>query len=483
MPATVRGHQTAKMTSRPTHPNDAAPAANPLAAMSLFARAAQWCAAIRASDSIRDGLQRKAMFAFCVRIGSAALLYLSQIFLARWMGASEFGVYVLVWTWVLIIGGMSHLGLSMAMMRLIPEYTERKDYDLLRGLLRCGRLVALGAGTLVALAGLGGLWAFGHRLEPYTLLPAYLALVCVPLYALTDLQDGIGRGHGWIGTALLPPYILRPLVLLLSMVAAHAYGLPMTAPTAAAAAILATWTAALVQTIVMNRALSPEAKHGPRRYTASAWFKVSLPLLVTYAAELVLQNADLILLSAYHPPRDVGMYFAAAKTMALVLFVHYAVGSAVAHRFSSLNERGDQAALASAVRDAVRWTFYPSLAAAVLILAIGWPMLWLFSPEFTAAYPVMVILVIGFLARAAVGPAEFLLNTLGEQNRSALVAISAATLNVLLNYLLIPSFGLVGAATATTASLIAAAIANYVVARRRLGFGISIFENLQAPKR
>jgi O-antigen/teichoic acid export membrane protein len=471
------------MTSRQTHPNKAMPASDALVATTMVERATTWMAAIKANNSVRDGLQRKAMFAFAVRIGSAALLYLSQIFLARWMGASEFGVYVLVWTWVLILGGMSHLGLSMAMMRLVPEYMERKDHALLRGLLRCGRLVALSTGTLIALAGLAGLWAFGHRLEPYTLLPAYLALVCIPLYALTDLQDGIGRGHGWIGAALLPPYILRPLILLLAMVAAHAYGLSMTAPTAAAAAILATWTAAIVQTCVMNRALSPEAKHGPRTYAVGTWFKVSLPLLVTYAAELVLQNADLILLSAYRAPRDVGMYFAAAKTMALVLFVHYAVGSAVAHRFSSLNERGDQVALAAAIRDAVRWTFYPSLAAAVLILIIGWPMLWLFSPEFTAAYPVMVILVIGFLARAAVGPAEFLLNTLGEQNRSAIVAISAATFNVLLNYLLIPRFGLIGAATATTLALVAAAIANYIVARRRLGFGISIFENLRAPTR
>lgn len=465
------------MTSRPIHTKLADPSEATLTVASLRARLVEFFKVFQGRGE-RDRLQRNAMLAFGVRVASAGLLYLSQIFLARWMGASEFGVYVLVWTWVLVLGGLSHLGLSMVMIRLLPEYVETQAFATLRGLILGGRATALSVGTLIALLGLGGLWQFGHKLEPHTLLPAYLALICIPLYALTDLQDGIGRGHGWMGVALIPPYIVRPLVLLIAMAAAHFVHLPMTAPTAAAAAIVATWTAAIVQTLMVQRHLAPIAKQGPRTYAFGFWIKTSLPLLITYAAELTLQNADVILLAMYRPPQDVGMYFAAAKTMALVMFVHYAVGSAVAHRFATLNARGDTEALASAVRDAVRWTFFPSLAAALAILALGWPLLWLFSPEFTSAYPVMCILVFGFLARASIGPAEFLLNTLGEQRQSAMVAVGAALVNILLNLILIPRFGLVGAACATTGALLFAAAANYTVVRRRLGFGISIFQNL-----
>jgi O-antigen/teichoic acid export membrane protein len=466
------------MTSGPTH-TKATDVPERALAVSWHVRVVDTLMGMLQGRGERDRLQRNALMAFAVRVASAGLLYLSQIFLARWMGATEFGVYVLVWTWVLVLGGLSHLGLSMAMIRLLPAYTETTDFALLRGLIRGGRMTAIGVGTLIALLGLCGLWLFGHKLEPHTLLPAYLVLICLPLYALTDLQDGIGRGHGWMGVALIPPYIIRPLVLLIVMCAAHFSDLPMTAPTAAAAAIVATWTAAIVQTIMVQRHLAPNAKTGKRDYAFGFWFKTSLPLLVMYAAELTLQNADVILLALYRPPHEVGMYFAAAKTMALVMFVHYAVGSAVAHRFSTLNARGDTAALAAAIRDAVRWTFYPSLAAALAILALGWPLLWLFSPEFTTAYPVMCILVFGFLARASIGPAEFLLNTLGEQRRSAMVAVATAAINVLLNLALIPRFGLVGAACATTGALLFAALANYIVARRRLGFGISIFQNIR----
>jgi O-antigen/teichoic acid export membrane protein len=452
------------MTTGPTPPDAATAIAERLAPSHAVVRL--WTAAHAWLNRTTDQrlIQRNALFAFAIRVASAGLLYLSQVILARWMGASEFGVYVLIWTWVLVLGGVSHLGLSMVMIRLVPHYRETGEAGLLRGLLRAGRLTALGVGTLIAALGMAGLYTFGHRLEPQT---------------LTDLQDGIGRGHGWMGAALVPPYILRPLVLLLGMALAHAVGLTMAAATAAAVAILATWLAAFVQTRMVQNRLPQQPSPAPRRYALATWLKIAAPLLLIYAAELVMQNADIIILAAYLPPSEVGMYFAAAKTMALVMFVHYAVGSAAAHRFSILHARGDREGLIAAVRDAVRWTFFPSLAAAVVILALGRPLLWLFSPQFTAAYPVMVILVVGFLARAAVGPAEFLLNVMGEQKMSALVAVTSAATNIVLNLILIPRYGMFGAAAATAGALVFAAFANAAVARQRLGLEISIFQHLR----
>src|SRR5258708_36313871 len=51
---------------------------------------------------------------FLVRVGSALLALASQVLLARWMGSYEFGIYIYVWTWVLMIGALSDVGLSSA---------------------------------------------------------------------------------------------------------------------------------------------------------------------------------------------------------------------------------------------------------------------------------------------------------------------------------------------------------------------------------
>ncbi|MDX2259315.1 MAG: flippase [Hyphomicrobiaceae bacterium] len=424
----------------------------------------------------RARAQRNALFAFTVRVGSAALLYLTQIALARWMGTFEYGVYVFVWTWVLLLGGFASLGMSVATIRLVSEYKERASFGLLVGLTRRSRMIAVLVGTLVALAGAAGVYAFEPWIANYYVLPAYLALVCVPLYALGDVHDGLGRGHGWMGLGLVPPYILRPLMILAGMVAAHEAGLPMTATTAAICAIVATWASAILQLVLMDRQLAGEIPAGAGRdFDTRAWLATAAPLLVIYMCTVVLQNADVIIMSSMLTPVDVGIYFAAAKTMSLIMFVHYAVGSAVAHRFSALNARGDRAGLEAFAADAVRWTFWPSLVAGIVLLALGQPLLSLFGDQFTTGYPVMFVLVVGFLVRSIFGPTEFLLNMLGEQSRCALVLVVTAVLNIVLNLALIPVLGMMGGAVATMLSLVVSAVLLYVVARQRLGVDMAIW--------
>ncbi len=421
-----------------------------------------------------------ALTAFLIRIVSAAILYLSQIVLARWMGAFEYGIFVFVWTWILVLGGLSHLGLSTAMMRLLPEHLARGEHDLMRGLLRGGRLVALGGGMLVAALGAFALWQFESKLATYYVWPLMLALICVPIFALSELQDGIGRGRGWIGAALVPPYILRPLMILAGMALVVQMEWPLLAETAAAVALGAALIAVLIQAAVLAASLKAEVAPGLRAYDWRRWFATALPLLVFAASELVFQNTDVLAVSFYLTPADVGMYFAAAKTMSLVMFVHFAVGSAMASRFSTMDATGDKAGLKSLIREAVNLTFWPSLAMAVVIIAFGKQLLGLFAPEFTAGHPIMMIVAIGFLARAAMGPSEFILNTLGQQRMCAMVLASAAALNIVLNLVLTPRFGAIGAATATATSMTIAAVCNAIVARRKLGLSLPIWSNLSS---
>ena len=166
-----------------------------------------------------------ALFAFLIRVVSAGIAYFSQVLLARWMGSFEYGIYVFVWVWVLILGGLAPLGLSTASTRFVPEYRETGQIELLRGLLLRARIIAVLSSTVIALFGFAGLAFFGDYLTGYYLLPAFLILFCLPMYTLVDVQDGIARGFAWMGVALVPPYILRPLLLLAAMLGVYVAGL------------------------------------------------------------------------------------------------------------------------------------------------------------------------------------------------------------------------------------------------------------------
>ena len=120
---------------------------------SLRLGAGEWVARAKAlfSDQSHHSIARRvAGSAFVMRVASAALAYVSQILFARWMGRFEFGLYIYVWTWLLLLGSFVPLGISSSAQRFIPEYSGRGDFDHLRGFLFGSRLLSIFTGVLIA---------------------------------------------------------------------------------------------------------------------------------------------------------------------------------------------------------------------------------------------------------------------------------------------------------------------------------------------
>ena len=91
--------------------------------------------------------QRIALIAFVVRVLSAFIAYVSQVLLARWMGDFEYGIFVVVWVGAVILGGLACLGFQTAIVRFVPEYLERGETQLLRGVVLGSRVHGFIAAT------------------------------------------------------------------------------------------------------------------------------------------------------------------------------------------------------------------------------------------------------------------------------------------------------------------------------------------------
>jgi O-antigen/teichoic acid export membrane protein len=447
--------------------------ANRLAGMAanLRARVVAWL-----NDSgHRSIAQRIAGTAFVIRVFSAGLLYLSQVLLARWMGSFEFGVYVYVWTLVLVVGDLSDLGLATAAQRFVPEYAQRGAFDLLRGFLSRSRWIAIGSATVLAATGMVTIHLLKPVMSDYLAVPLSVACATLPFYCLMQMQDGIARAHNWISLALLPTYVVRHLIMLTIVSAAYLLDLPANAETAVIAVAAALLLTVIGQTIALNRKLAGAVAPGPKVYEVKTWLSVSLPILIVEGFYLLLTNTDIVLLQHFRTPDDVAIYYAAAKTLVLITFVHFAVSAAVGHRFSEYHVTEDRARLAEILSESIRWTFWASLAASVVVLAMGPMLLWLFGPKFVDGYRLMLILTVGLMARASLGPVERLLNMLGEQRACAAVYATAFALNLMIGLVLIPRIGIDGAAIATSTALIAESVMLFFVTKRRLGLHVFIW--------
>jgi O-antigen/teichoic acid export membrane protein len=453
-----------------TETDTAHPAPSSFSAAGVVARVK----AILADRSDSRIAQLMAGKVFLMRVASAMLALVSQVLLARWMGKFEFGIYIYVWTWVLMIGALSDMGLSSAARRFIPEYTELKALDRLRGFLTGSRWLAFTIATAIGAAGALGVTLLKPWLDHFTVIPLYLACVIIPIYGLVQVQAGIAQSYDWPNLALMPFYIWRQLTITVLMGAAWALGAPTDAVTAMIIAVVTTWAVTIGQLFMLDRRLKRKVPAGPKRYEPKTWLATSLPIFVVEGFYLLLTYVDILALEQMRSPDEVAVYYAAARLLALVAFVYFAIAGATTHKFTQYHVAGDKERLAKFFAETIRWTFWPSLAACAVILALGRPLLSVFGAGFTAGYGVMFILAVGMLSRAAVGPAERLLNMLGERKQCAAVYALAFAINLALCVLLIPPMGIEGAAVATSIALAVESILLYRIAKRRLGFHVFI---------
>ncbi|TAI65288.1 flippase [Bradyrhizobium sp. Leo170] len=412
---------------------------------------------------------------FVIRVVSAVAAYLSQILLARWMGSSDYGVYVYVWTWVLLLGSMMDFGISASAQKLIPEYRAAGEHALLRGFLSGSRWLTFAVSTAVSLLLAGLVRLLSPWVGTDTIVPLYIGCLTLPAFVVANTQDGIARSHDWMRLGLMPQFIVRQALIIGFTAGAVVLGFDLGATAAMLASAAAVWIAMIGQMLVLNRRLAAHVEPGEKAYDVSGWLAISLPILLVESFYLLLSYTDVLVLQQFRSSEEVGVYFAVVKTLALVSFIHYAMAATTAHRFAEYNALGDKARLSAYVAHAIQWTFWPSLAATILLLAFGKPLLWLFGPQFVVGYDIMFLAAIGLVVRAAIGPVERLLNMLGHQKICALAYALAFVMNLVLCVALVPHFGGHGAAIAISTSLSFESVLLFWIVRRRLGLHVLAF--------
>jgi O-antigen/teichoic acid export membrane protein len=427
----------------------------------------------------RASAARGALFAFGIRAFSAVMAYALHIVLARLLGDFSFGIYVTAWTWVVLIGSISPLGLHIAVVRFVGEYEAAGDEARLRGVVIGVPVIVTGLAVAVALIGVATIYTFPGLLSQPFMLPVTIAAFCLPLFALSEAQDGVARAFGWNGVALIPVYLQRPLVVLAVMGILLLAGWPADAPSAMIATVLASLSVVVVQAVFIITRLRHKLPAGPRVFTPRAWFAVSLPILFVEGFYLLLTNTDIAMLGFLVPPEQVSVYFAAAKTMVIVSFAYFAVRASLEWRFAKFYHAGDQEGFAAALKDGTRWMFIPSVGFSILVVGAGYWLLGLYGEGFTAGLPVLGVLALGLVLRSAAGPTSSVLMMSGAQQQTAFVYAGAFVANIALNLVLIPRLGIMGAAAATAITMGLEMLLLGTLVKRHTGVDVFIWSVLK----
>src|SRR5690606_18071131 len=139
------------------------------------------------NGTILERLAAAGAVAFLIYTLGHGLAFLTQLLIARLLGASSFGVYAYVISWMTVLAYVAALGFNVSLLRFIPSYASGQAWPLMAGVLRYAeRRVAL-AGILIAGLGTSGILYGGADLQPELRRALLAGFFLVPLLALVTI--------------------------------------------------------------------------------------------------------------------------------------------------------------------------------------------------------------------------------------------------------------------------------------------------------
>lgn len=395
-------------------------------------------------------LFRGTAIALVIQLAGIAVSYGMQVLLARWMGATQYGVYDYVISIGTFLGFLAALGLPSCLLRFIPEYSVQENWGKLRGIVWSSWRYVLTSGVAVSLLGMAFLFVWYRHNSEITLVVLCLGLCTIPFWALVRHQREMSRGIKQMTLAYLPSTVIFPLLV---MGGTFYYREHLSSKIAVAITLGSLLLILLAQLWLFNLQLPQQCLTVQPIYCRREWFAVAFPLLFNDGAFVVLSQTDTIMTGAILGSYHVGIYSAAFKTAAGVSFILAAVNAIAAPMFATLYTQGDDAGLKKLTATVARLMFYPTLVFALLLVIFGDRVLGMFGDEFVAARWVMTVLILGQLVNVGAGSVGYLMEMTGHHRQCAYVLGCSAILNLILNAILIPTMGIMGAAIATTLAM------------------------------
>jgi len=416
-------------------------------------------------------------WALGARVIATGLGLISSIIIARFYGAEVMGVVAVINSFLLLATIFSLLGTDTSILRLVAEhlvkYSATSAFRVYRKTQYLVIVVSLITGTLFFF----GANVIAGRVfsKPHLSFYFALAAVFVLFKSLMLLNTQAVRGLRLIKTFALMQTLPQGFNLLLLLL----LGLLVSNKDVPVYAMLGGFAlTGMLGWVIMEYSFREKSRPCDQveSMPASTVLSISLPMLMTQTMTFVIAQTGVMMLGMFRSEADVGHYAVAVKLATLTSFILSAVNSMAGPKFSELFHSGRMDELFYVARRSAKLIFVTTAPILLFLVFLGRQLLgFLFGKEFAVAYWAMVFLVIGQFAHSACGSTAIFMNMTGRQKQLFTIKAIAALLNVLLNMILTPHYGIYGAALAAMLSLSFWNILTLLLIRKVYGQTIGYF--------
>ncbi|MDF1849005.1 MAG: polysaccharide biosynthesis C-terminal domain-containing protein [Parvibaculaceae bacterium] len=407
-------------------------------------------------------------------LGLIGFLIMNAV-LARGLGVEAFGHYAFVLSVVLLLSMAARQGMDSGILRFVSVYSAQQKWGFLKGVLVWMTIRVGVVALVVSFIGFAVLLVAGSLAAPGLRETGFWGLIFLPLVTLSQINQYALRGRLWIVRAQIPDLVIRPygvslVVSLLLWTGVSVDGGDAMAITAVSAAVGLVLGWVWLRNSMPGEVFSVAAEHEPK-----AWRQVSTQLLLVSGAGFVLTQMDIVMLGLLTTTDQSGLYSIASRLSAISIFAIIALGSIGAPMIASLYAREDTEALSRLVKLMARISLATLVPMGLLFAVFGPVILSFFGDQFVVVYIPLLVLVGGQTLAACFGPAAMLLTMTSAEDTAARVLLFSVVANLMLNGLLIPQFGMLGASIATALTTAIPAGVMFFAVRQRLGISSTAF--------
>lgn len=398
-----------------------------------------------------------------------SLAYLSHVLFAKWLGVEQYGYYIYALAWAGVLTTFVQLGMNTSTVRLIAELRAEKKSGEIRGVSKFSTLIVLCAWGVCVVATLGvfvlepGLVPRGQEIVLGIMLPIVATL------GLLNQRMSILQGYERVAESMIFQEIVRPTIMICG-VAGILFFSNINAEIVVGVNLMATAIALFLAIISTRRHFKAEGiERVKAAYEVRRWLMVSLPYFFIGMMTIAMDMGDLLILGGMLGGKAVGLYAPAAKLSQLILFPMLAIRSRVAPLLSRLYMAQSHAEVQRQLNIVTIFSGLTGGLLSALLVLQSETLLGLFGPEFIEAQSAVMVLAVGMFAFSLTGGVEIFLIMGPFERITILIYAVIVTINVVLNLILIPYFGYIGSAYASTATIIARGMISTFVVWRRSG--------------
>ncbi|MFT5102676.1 MAG: O-antigen/teichoic acid export membrane protein, partial [Candidatus Latescibacterota bacterium] len=180
----------------------------------------------------------------------------------------------------------------------------------------------------------------------------------------------------------------------------------------------------------------------------------SYPMALSSVAYFLMQSTDIVLLGKFTNFDTVAFYAIAVKLSIATSLALQSVNVIIAPKIAEVFKKNDRPQLKQILKNSTRLIISLSLPILIILSVFASFFLGLFGEEYKVAKSALLILLVGQFFNTLSGPVGVYMNMTGKQNKLQLVLIFGFITNLILNWFLIPEYGMIGAASATAISVI-----------------------------